>query len=154
MHHPPSNPTDLKILKSTVVCNSPPMRFARVALGGYETGGRRGAPPKRPNLPPVCSRNATSWKSRDSSSFDDCDAVRRPGLLVVGYPQDPSDVIFRWATSPTDKFSPVLPPGGSRGVRTGGPMGGTDTPDFRIFGFSRSDVSRHSSVTGTNSKLG
>ena len=39
VRHSPSNPTDVKVFKLTVTLNSPPVRFARFALGGYELGG-------------------------------------------------------------------------------------------------------------------
>ena len=37
----------MKVVELTVTPNSPPVRFARFALGGYELGGRMGAPSKR-----------------------------------------------------------------------------------------------------------
>ena len=60
------------------------------------------------------------------------------------HPHDKFDVIFRWTTYPTKRKSPVLVSGGPRGVRTGGPKGGTDLPIFRILGVLRSDVSNQS----------
>ena len=81
--HSPSNPTDVKVFKLTVIPNSLPVRFARFALGGYELGGRRGAPSKPQKRHPVCSQNATSLKSRDLDASDDIDVVRTLGQLAV-----------------------------------------------------------------------
>ena len=142
--HSPSNPTDTKKRKSTVVSNFLPKRFARFALGGVELGGRRGAPPKRQNCPPVCSQNATSWKSCNFDHFGDRDIVRLVVPYVGVHPHDKLDVVFRWTTYPINRKSPVLVSGGPRGVRTGGPKGGTDLPIFRILGVLRSDVSNQS----------
>ena len=93
--HSPFNPTDVKVFKLTVIPNSLPVRFARFALGGYELGGRRGAPSKRRNRHPVCSQNATSLKSRDLDISDDRDMVRHLSRLARLHPHDKSDVIFR-----------------------------------------------------------
>ena len=93
--HPPSNPTDVKVVKLTVTPNSLPVRFARFALGGYELGGGRGAPSKPQKRHPVCSQNATSLKSRDLDASDDRDIIRLFGNLAGVHPHDKSDVIFR-----------------------------------------------------------
>ena len=137
----PSNPTDPKIRRSTVVSYFLPKRFARFALGGGEPEGRRGAPPKRQNRPPVCSQNATSWKSCNFDHFGHRDIVQTCDTIVGVYPHDKLDVVFRWTTYPIKRKSPVLPSGEPRGVRTGGPKGGTDLPIFRILGVLRFDVS-------------
>ena len=63
---------------------------------------------------------------------------------VSVHPHDKLDVVFRWTTYPIKRKSPVLVSGGPRGVRTGGPKGGTDLPIFRILGVLRFDVSNQS----------
>ena len=91
----PYNPTDVKVFKLTVTPNSLPVRFARFALGGYELGGRKGAPSKPQKRHPVCSQNATSLKSRDLDTSDDRDIVRHFARLAVLQVNDKSDMIFR-----------------------------------------------------------
>ena len=70
--HSPTNPTDPKTRKSTVVSNSLPKRFARFALCGDEPGGRRGAP--------ICRFSGLS-RFRDSTS-----QISRAGVYSINRP--------------------------------------------------------------------
>ena len=69
------------------------------------------------------------------------DLARTLVLVVCVHPHDPSGAIFREPTPPTYIFSPVLPSGGSRGVRTGGLTGGTDHSIYRKSGGCFREVS-------------